>query len=164
MQMNSNATGMKAAISHVKWGRAILAGMAANIASFFVGGGGYVLAGRHFTSESTLILPLSPATFFEMSLGWWTYLIMGNTVLAICVGIAYAILYHGIPGRGVRKGLAFGFIWWVIGILPVTFTIDVLTFINGAAILYITIQALIESLTYGAIIAVIYGEALRSNP
>jgi hypothetical protein len=145
-------------MSHVKWGRAILAGLAVNLASFVVGGGGYLLFGRVFKLEPIFIWRWTPDKFGEMSVGWWAYLIVGNTLLAVILGLAYAVLYDGIPGRGVRKGLAFGLIVWLIGVLPGTFTMNVLTVINGWAILYFTTQALVETLAYGAIIAVIYCE------
>lgn len=152
---------MEVAMRRVKWGRAVLAGLAANLASFVVGGGGYRLFGWVFKLDPVFIWRWTPDKIAEMSGGWWAYLIFGNTVLAVIVGIVYAVLYDGIPGRGINKGLAFGLAVWLIGVLPAIFTLNVLTVINGWAILYFTSQALVEHLVYGIIIALIYGEPIR---
>jgi len=34
-------------MKNINWGRAVLAGLVVNVASFVIGGGGYVLIGRH---------------------------------------------------------------------------------------------------------------------
>ena len=85
----------------------------------------------------------------------------GNTLLAVVVALVYAVLFEGIPGRGVRKGLAFGLVVWLVGVLPATFTMYILVNISGWAVLYFTLQGLAEYLAYGAIIAAIYGEGPR---
>jgi hypothetical protein len=148
-------------MSHVKWSRAVLAGLSANLASFLVGGGGYLLFGWVFKLEPVFIWRWTPEKFAEMSVGWWVYLIVGNTLLAVVLALAYAVLYYGIPGQGIRKGFAFGLIVWLIGVVPATWTLNVLTVVNGWAILYFTTQAIVEYQVYGAIIAVVYGEPLR---
>jgi hypothetical protein len=56
------------AMSHIKWRRAILGGLAANVASFFVGGGGYVIFGRFFKMEPLCIWRWTPEKTGEMSL------------------------------------------------------------------------------------------------
>ena len=150
-------------MKHVRWGRAALAGLVANLASFVVGGGGYLLFGGAFRLEPTSIWRWTPDRMGEMSVGWWVYLVMGNTALAVVLALVYAVLYDGIPGRGVRKGLVFGLIVWLVGVLPPVFTMHVLTVMNGWAILYFTTQSLFEHLAYGAIIAAIYGRPVRAD-
>ncbi len=146
-------------MTHIKWHRAIVAGLAANLASFIIGGGGYLLFGWVFRLEPTSIWRWTPDRMWEMSVNWWLYLIVGNTALALLVALGYAVLFDGIPGRGWRKGLAFGLIFWLIAVLPGAFTVHVLTVTNEWTILYFTVQALIEVLTYGVIIAAIYGQS-----
>lgn len=146
-------------MTHVKWLRAMVAGLAANLASFIVGGGGYLLFGWVFRLEPTSIWRWTPDIMWEMSVNWWLYLIVGNTALALLVALGYAVLFDGIPGRGWRKGLAFGLIFWLIAVLPGAFTVHVLTVTNEWTILYFTVQALVEVLTYGVIIAVVYGQS-----
>jgi hypothetical protein len=142
----------------INWKRAIIAGLIANIASFFVGGGGYVLFGSVFALEPTFIWRWTPQQMFNMPAGWFVYLVVGNTVLAVAVAVVYAMLVKGIPGKGIRKGLVYGVIIWVIGVLPAVFTIHVLTVMNDMAVLYFTTQSFFEHLCYGAIIAAIYGD------
>jgi hypothetical protein len=149
-----------AAMSEIKWSRAVLAGLAVNLASFVVGGGGYVLFDWTFRLEPTFIWRWTPDKMSNMSVCWWTYLIVGNTLLALFLSITFALLYNGIPGRGVIKGLVFGAIVWLIGVLPAAFTIHVLTVMNAGSVLYFTTQAIIEHLIYGTIIAVVYGNPL----
>ena len=154
---------MGATMTDIKWGRAVLAGLAANLVSFIVGGGGYILFGWTFRLEPTSIWRWTPNKMCKMSVCWWTYLIIGNTLLALFLSMTYAVLYNGIPGRGAMKGLVFGAIVWLIGVLPAAFTIHVLTVMNAWSILYFTTQAIVEYLIYGTIIAVVYGNPLRGG-
>jgi len=94
---------------------------------------------------------------FDLSAGWWAYLVIGNTALAVAVAVGYALVYHGLPGRGIVKGLWFGLFVYVVGVLPALFTVHVLTVMNGWAVLYFTIQSFFEHQAYGAIVAKIYG-------
>ncbi len=145
-------------MKNIRWGRAVIAGLVANVASFVLGGGGYVLIGRHvFPLEPASIWRWTPARMFDLSAGWWVYLVIGNTVLAVAVALAYAVLYRGIPGRGIVKGLWYGLFVYVVGVLPALFTIHVLTVMNGWAVLYFTIQSFFEHQAYGAIVAAVYG-------
>ena len=142
----------------IRWRRAVIAGLVANVASFVIGGGGYVLIGRHFFAlEPASIWRWTPLRMFDLPTGWWVYLVIGNTVLAVAVALAYAILYPGIPGRGIAKGLWFGLFVYVVGVLPALFTVHVLTVMNGWAVLYFTIQSFFEHQAYGASVAAIYG-------
>lgn len=91
-----------------------------------------------------------------MPLTWLVFLLLGNLALAIILALVYTILYKGIPGRGIKKGLVFGFLLWPIGVLIPMFSMYVLLRIAGGAIIYFTIQGLVEYLIYGVIISTIY--------
>lgn len=151
-------------MQNVKWGRAVLAGFVANLASFVVGGGGYFLFGWTFELEPSSIWRWTPGQTLDMSAGWFAYLALGNTLLGILLGVAFAILYAGIPGRGLAKGPAFGLFVWAVGVVPACFTIHVLTVMNGGSVLYFTCQSLVEHLAYGTIIAAIYGRPGTDPP
>jgi hypothetical protein len=151
-------------MKHINWGRAVLAGLVVNVASFILGGGGYLLFGHMFSLEPTFLWRWTPETMSEMSPSWWVLLIAGNTALAIVVGLVYAVLYHGLPGRGIWKGLAYGLILWLIGVLPPAFTMYVMTVINGRVIAYLIAQGLVEYLAYGVLVALIYGSAPVEHP
>lgn len=143
----------------IKWGRAVLAGMVANTSSFLMGGGGYLLVGRHFFNlEPANVWRWTPEKAWHMPFSWWIYLAVGNTVASILPALAYAVLYEGIPGKGVWKGVIFGLIYWLGMFAPCMWALNVMTVINGQALLYLAIQTLIELPVYGAIGAWVYGE------
>jgi hypothetical protein len=95
---------------------------------------------------------------FQMPAWWWVLLVVGNTVLAVAVAFVYAILYDGIPGRGVRKGLWFGFLVWLAALLPVAFTLAVIVNVSATVVALATFEPLTEYLIYGAMMAAIYGD------
>jgi hypothetical protein len=142
-------------MKHVKFGRAVVAGLVANVLSFVVGGGGYHLFGWVFTLEPRGIWKWNPGA--DMSVGWWVFLIAGNTLAAIVFAVVYAILFKGIPGTGLRKGLVFGVIVWLIGVVPAIFTMYIMMNIHPGALLYFLAQAFVEYLVYGAVVALVYG-------
>ncbi|MBI4722346.1 MAG: hypothetical protein HY769_05000 [Candidatus Stahlbacteria bacterium] len=136
--------------------RVLIAGIVANLMSFIVGGGGYLLFGWVFQLEPQNIWKWTPGTTISMSLNWWIFLILGNTVLAIALALVYAILFNGIPGQGVKKGMTFGFLVWIVGVLPAMFSMYVLVKIATGALFYFATQGLLEYLIYGAVISLIY--------
>lgn len=143
-------------MKHVKLGRAVVAGLVANIVSFVVGGGGYQLFGWVFELEPSEIWKWTPGA--DMSIGWWVFLIVGNTLLAIVYALVYAVLFHGIPGTGYRKGMVFGLIVWLVGVVPAIFTMYALMNVHGGALTYFLTQSLVEHLVYGTVVALIYGK------
>jgi hypothetical protein len=144
----------------VKVKRAILTGLVCNAASFVVGGGFYLLIFRSFIPEPAgpfaAVLRWMPGR--SMPAWWWALLVVGNTALAVGVAFVYAILYEGIPGRGVRKGLWFGFLVWLAALLPVAFTLAVIVDVSAALAAVAVVEPLVEYLVYGAMTAAIYGE------
>lgn len=137
--------------------RIILAGVAINFISFIVGGGSYLLFGWVFGLEPTNIWKWTPAMGFDIPVNWPTLFLL-NIILAMAFAWVFALLYKGIPGQGIRKGLVFGFFAWIIGVLPATTTLYLMTNIAPLALTYFTIQGLLEWLVYGAVIAAIYRE------
>lgn len=148
--------------------RAILAGLICNAASYVVGGGAYVLIGSVIRPEVpgpvAAILRWTPGRTFEMPAWWWVLLVVGNAVLGVAVALVYAVLYDGIPGRGVRKGLWFGFLVWLAALLPVAFTLAVVVNVSATVVALATFEPLIEYLAYGAMIAAIYGDPRARAP
>ena len=145
-------------MKHVRFVRAVVAGLVANVLSFVVGGGGYHLFGWVFALEPQAIWKWTPGLNADMSLGWWVFLIGGNTLLAIVFAVVYAILFKGIPGTGLRKGLVFGGIVWLVGVVPAIFTMYIMMNVHPAALLYFLTQSLVEYFVYGAAVALIYGQ------
>jgi hypothetical protein len=79
----------------------------------------------------------------------------------LMVALAYAILYKGIPGTGIKKGLAFGLILWLITrfageiffyvMSPIPFTLIIAGWIHG----------LLVGVLGGMAMAAIYGKSLE---
>jgi hypothetical protein len=79
------------------------------------------------------------------------------------IALAYAVLYKGIPGTGIKKGLIFGLILWLINRLagelffytmsPIPFMLVVAGWIHG----------LIVGALGGIILAAIYGKSLEGK-
>ncbi len=143
--------------------RIIIAGFTINVLSFIIGA-------LSFNWAFKFIFQLEPTYIWrwisfeqKMGTGWWTYLIIGNTILAILFAWVYAILIKGIPGSGIKKGILYGILLWLAGILPCTFSMHIFTKMAGLVVLYWTIDGLIEYSLYGAIVAAIYGEQAKKN-
>jgi len=48
---------------------------------------------------------------------------------AICIlwAFGYALLYKGLPGSGLSKGVLYGFLLWLLGVLPHTLALHLHT-------------------------------------
>lgn len=147
----------------INYKRIILAGIAINFVSFLIGGGSYLLFGWVFKLEPTSVWKWTPAMGFNIPVSWPILFLM-NIVLAVVFAWVFAVLYQGIPGKGVQKGFMFGLLAWLIGVIPPMVTLYLMTRIAPAALLYFTIQGLFEWLVYGMIIAVIYKEKKLNSP
>lgn len=135
--------------------RIFWAGIAINFASFPVGGGSYFLFRNIFTLEPTFVWKWTPAMGTSIPVSWPILLIL-NIVLAFVFAGVYAALEKGLPGRGVQKGIFFGLIAWLIGVIPPMLTLYLMTVIAPGALWYFTFQGLVEWLVYGVIISAVY--------
>lgn len=139
--------------------RVLIAGIVMNIVSFVFGGGSYYFFSWIFQLEPQEIWKWTPDTSLSsMPISWLIFLIVGNTILAILYALAYAIFYKGIPGEGIKKGLVFGLVLWPIGVLAPMFSMYVMLNIARGAVIYFSLQGLVECLVYGIVIASIYKE------
>lgn len=88
----------------------------------------------------------------------------GNMIAMFLVGLigaflfvlVYAIVYSGIPGFGVKKGLTYGFLIWLISALAGMATIPFYMTISAWVVVYWIIQALVIKLVTGALLGVMY--------
>jgi len=90
----------------------------------------------------------------------------GNMILSSVVGFltsvifvaVYALLYKGIPNKGVKKGMIYGFLVWLIcafsGIIPMPFYMT----INTTVVIYWVTSFFVSYLIMGAIVGAIYKE------
>lgn len=63
---------------------------------------------------------LDSAFLANVSLYWE---LAANIVTGFLFVLGYSIFYSGIPGRGVAKGLQYGFWIWMVGSIPVVLLI-----------------------------------------
>jgi hypothetical protein len=81
-----------------------------------------------------------------------------SLVVAVIFVSIYAVLYKGIPGKGVNKGLVYGLIIWLVAALSGLVNLPFFMTIATTVVVYWIIQALIMNLINGAIVGAIYKE------
>ncbi len=138
--------------------KVLFAGIAIFFISFLVGGGSYFLFGRIFDLEPSAIWKWTPAHGFDMPAEWWIILLLLNIILAVVFAFIYALIEKGLPGKGIQKGLGFGIIVWIVGPIPALVTMYLMMNIATGALVYFTLQSLLEWLIYGTVISLIYKE------
>ncbi len=75
---------------------------------------------------------------------------------AILFALVYAILYNGIPGNGIKKGLIYGFLVWLVGALVGMATMPFYMTIATTVVIYWILNALVINLINGVILGAIY--------
>ena len=117
------------------------------------------------------------SVFGWLTCGWlfnWVYelppniwnepeVIMGNMlwsalltfVVSIVFVFVFALFYKGIPGKGVKKGIVYGFAVWLVGVLPQV-SMPLFMTISTGVVVYWIISGLVFKMLYGAIAAAIY--------
>lgn len=81
----------------------------------------------------------------------------------LMVALAYAILYKGIPGSGIKKGVIFGLILWLITRFAGELFFYVMSPIPFMLVIAGWIHGLIQGSLGGLAIAAIYGKSLEVN-
>ncbi len=87
-----------------------------------------------------------------------------NTILSIVWGfltailftLMYAVLYKGIPGKGVKKGIIYGFIVYLIGTFSGIVGMPLYMTISPVVVVYWVLNYLVSSIIMGAIVGAIY--------
>ena len=82
-----------------------------------------------------------------------------GVVFAFLLAFAYSLVYKGLPGKGVVKGLWFGLFVWLVGGLPGNFALGMVTTMASGVVTYWILFSLVVSLWQGLIIAAIYGDS-----
>lgn len=134
--------------------RGILGGISFGIISEIIGWLIYGILFMKWTEEtSQLWRPMD-------SLYWRIGMPLADIFSGLMVSLGYALLYKGIPGTGVKRGLVFGLILWLIirfagelfwyTMSPIPFMLVVAGWIHG----------LIAMSLGGMVMAAIYGKSL----
>ena len=129
---------------------------------------------------STVVMWVVHTIFLWLTCGWlfkWVYEIppiiwktpeammeTANMLASLLVGlivsllfaVVYAVFYKGIPGKGVKKGLHYGFFIWLVSALSGMASLPFFMTIATTVVIYWIAQALVLSLINGAILGAIY--------
>jgi hypothetical protein len=126
--------------------------------------------------------------FFFLTCGWlykWVYQLppniwrdwatmpatavnlIGPHVIGIIRGLlfalVFAILYKGIPGKGITKGIVYGVLVWLVGALTGMASLPFYMTIATTVVIYWILQQLVLGVINGAIVGVIYKEKKKSS-
>ena len=131
---------------------------------------------------SAVVMWLANTVLIYLTCGWlfnWVYQIppiiwltpeammeTTNMAASLLVGfiasflfaLVYAVFYKGIPGKGVKKGLHYGFFIWLVSALSGMAAMPFYMTIATTVVIYWIVQALILGLINGAILGAIYKE------
>jgi len=135
--------------------RGILGGIAFGMISEIFGWLIYgVIFMKWTTQSSQLWRPMD-------SLCWRIGMPLADIFSGLMISLGFALLYKGIPSTGIKKGLMFGFILWLIirlagelfwyAMTPIPFMLVVAGWVHG----------LIAMLLGGVVMAAIYGKSLE---
>jgi len=129
---------------------------------------------------STILIWIAGIIFMWLTCGWlfsWVYTIppliwlspeemmstnnmllsnLSALMASFLFVMVYDILYKGIPGTGIKKGLTYGLLMWLVGALSGMVTMPFYMTIASTVIVYWVIQALVLNLLRGLIIGWIY--------
>ncbi|MFC1732880.1 hypothetical protein ACFL6I_21465 [candidate division KSB1 bacterium] len=81
---------------------------------------------------------------------------LSGIVVSFVFVLAYAMLYKGLPEKGVKKGMIYGFIAWLIGPLSGIITMPYYMTIASQVVGYWIINMIIIYLVMGALVGLIY--------
>ena len=84
-------------------------------------------------------------------------------IRALLFALVFAILYKGIPGKGVNKGMIYGVLVWIVGALAGIATMPFYMTIATTVVIYWIIGALVLSVINGAIVGALYKEKKKSR-
>lgn len=127
-----------------------LAGIAMVLSGIVVWGAtqGYLMP--QYEASAELWKPMEPLNV------WLAQVWILTIAEGMLYGLVYSVLYSGIPGKGIKKGLIFAVLLWLVGTLP------------GMAITYLsmavptpiiaswTFGGLINLLVMGAVLVIVY--------
>ena len=92
--------------------------------------------------------------------------VTGNMIWAVLLGlvpailftVVFVILYKGIPGKGIKKGINYGILVWLVSAFGGLMAMPFYMTISVTVIIYWIIQGLVVNIVNGMIVAAIYKE------
>jgi hypothetical protein len=128
---------------------------------------------------ATIVIWLVNAVFMMLTCGWlfqWIYelspviwipaeemmniynmaMLYGlNLIVSFIFVYVFTVIHNGVPGKGIRKGMTYGFLVWLVGSLSGMATMPFYMTISTAVIVYWLINALVKYLIDGMILGAI---------
>lgn len=124
--------------------------------------GGVVNAVYSILVCTHLIIPwvkkLTPSNLWVPETGFFMpMMVIYGFSVCILWAFGYALLYKGIPGSGLNKGIIYGFLLWLLGLLPNTVALHLHTTIwPEFNWVFLTVNNLIRWVILGIVYATIY--------
>lgn len=134
--------------------RGIAGGVACGIVSEIFGG---LIYGMLFLKQCEQISVWRSMESWQMRVGMPLVDIFGGLMVAL----GYAFLYKGIPGQGIKKGLMFGLIFWLIMRVPGELFGYVMSPIPFKMVIIGWLHGFLTMSLGGIIIAAVYGKSLE---
>lgn len=136
-----------------KYRDVIIAGFLINITSIIVPFISYRMFSWIFTLPPTTIWKWTPATpIASMPIQELFIIFFINTILAFYFAYLYKIIQSSIPGSNVKRGVIYALLLYPIGVLIPMYSLYVLLNIAFPALIYFTLESLLEYLLYGMIV------------
>jgi len=136
---------------------------------------------------AAFVIWITGTVFAMLTCGWlfnWVYAIPpviaksfeamftpGNMVASYILGfltsvifvLVYAWLHKALPGKGVKKGIYYGLIVWLVGAFSGMVSMPFYMNIATALVIYWILQALVLNIIIGIIAAAIYKEGKKNK-
>jgi len=128
----------------------LLAGIAMVIADMAVWGAtqGYLMP--LYQASAAVWKPMEPMS------AWLARYLSLLVAEGILFGLVYSVLYNGIPGTKINKGLNYGVILWLVGIVPGMAITYLMMAVPTPIIASWLFGGLIDMLVLGAVLAYVY--------
>lgn len=125
---------------------------------------GLVLIASEFVSSLLLAVDYSESSnlWKPVTDVWWYEIIAISLIEGIIFSFVYIIFYKSLPGDKLKKGLSFGFLAWLLGILPAMLTIFVTMAVPDIVVFSWVVGSLVNFLLVGCVVSVIY-EKIKSH-
>lgn len=143
---------------HIRWGRAVVAGLLATVIGMPVG---FVLYNSvNGVYERYSNLPYAkPVESIPIYL---SQMVVGGGALTVLWALVYAVIQEGLPGQKKwQKGLSFGLMLLALNMLPIAFNTWMQIAQPGVLILVEAVNRTIGLLITGLVIAAVYGHPGR---
>jgi hypothetical protein len=139
----------------MNWKKIILVGLAAGISSFIVGSILYMnpmASGIYSASAASYCAkPMEPFA------GWMLLMFAGGLVSAMLLTLLYSYAEKGIAiKQNWKKGLFFGFLFWIVSGLPTAYNTWLLHSYPDAIVLLEAFNGLVGLLVAGTVIGLVY--------